>query len=417
MTRPTRRELLLAASGLALAPEMQAAVPAAQRRPRVAAIATAYYWLSHTDVIVGRLLDGYSPNGIRRPPRTDVVSLYVEQVTERDMSREVAGRHGIRIAASIAEALTLGGSRLAVDAVVLIGEHGDYPLNAAGQKLYPRAEMFREIAAVYRSSGRAIPTFVDKHLSYDWNKAAGVWREVRALGIPLMAGSSVPVTVRRPATNIPLGARITEAVVTNYGELEAYGFHALEALQASVERRRGGETGVANVEMIRGPAVWRWRAGPGAWSAPLLSSALARHPRLTPGPIEEVVRDPAVFVVGYRDGLRAAVYTLNGLVVGHAIAAHGPADSTPWSTYFVEGGPPYAPEEGGTRPLPNFDGLVRCIEEFFVRRRPLWPPERTLLTTGILAHLFQAGPTGGMVETPALAIAYQPTDETFFQDR
>ena len=417
MTLPTRRDLLLAASGIALAPELQPAAPPPRRRPRVAVIATVYHWLSHADVIVGRLLDGYSPNGIRRAPRTDVVSLYVEQVTDRDMSREVAGRHGIRVATSIADALTLGESRLAVDAVVLIGEHGDYPVNAAGQRLYPRAEMFREIAAVYRTSRRAVPTFVDKHLSYDWDKATGIWRDVTALGIPLMAGSSVPVTVRRPATDLPLGGQVTEAVVTNYGDLEAYGFHALEALEASVERRRGGETGVTNVEMIRGPAVWQWRNGPGTWSVPLLTSALARHPKVAPGPMEDVVRDPAVFVITYRDGLRAAVYTLNGLVVGHAIAARGPADPVPWSTYFVEGGPPYAPEEGGTRPLPNFDGLVRCIEEFFVRRRPLWPPERTLLTTGMLAHLFQTGPAGGAVETPALAITYRPTNETFFQDR
>ena len=133
--------------------------------------------------------------------------------------------------------------------------------------------------------------------------------------------------------------------------------------------------------------------------------------------MEEVVTDPAVFVINYRDGLRAAVFRLNGLVVGHAIAARGPADSESWSTYFVEGGPPYAAAEGGTRPLPNFDGLVGCIEEFFVRGRSLWPPERTLLTTGILAHLFQAGPAGGIVKTPSLSIAYRATDETFFQDR
>lgn len=38
---------------------------------------------------------------------------------------------------SIAEALCLGGDKLAVDGVLLIGEHGTYPKNEAGMTLYP----------------------------------------------------------------------------------------------------------------------------------------------------------------------------------------------------------------------------------------------------------------------------------------
>ena len=387
------------------------------RRPRLAAIVTSYTWLSHADVILGRLLDGSTPNGVRRAPRTTVVSLYRDQVTERDMGQEIAGRHGIRLAPTVEDALTLGHGRLAVDGVVFIGEHGDYPTNSLGQKLYPRAELFGRTAAVYRASGRVVPTFFDKHLSYDWDRARAIWRTVRELGIPFLAGSSVPVTVRRPVLEIPLGAPVTEAVVTGYGDLEAYGFHALEALQAMVERRRGGETGVRTVELLRGDRVWAWRNGPGGWTEPLLTAALARHPKVAAGRLEDIVKDPAMFLLEYHDGLRAALFSLNGLVVGHGFAARGPDQMEPWSTFFIEGGPPYAPEEGGDRPLPNFDGLAFAIEELMLTKRAPWPMERTVLTTGVLAHLFRSLESGGPVETPELAIAYAPPRRPFFQTR
>ena len=71
----------------------------------------------------------------------------------------------MRLSPTIADALTLGTGKLAVDAVLLIAEHGDYPLNAKLQKLYPRGRYFREVLDVLRGSGRAVPVFIDKHLS------------------------------------------------------------------------------------------------------------------------------------------------------------------------------------------------------------------------------------------------------------
>jgi hypothetical protein len=66
---------------------------------------------------------------------------------------------------TIHDTLTLGGDKLAVDAVVFTGEHGDYPENELGQKMYPRYELFNQILDVYEKSGRVVPTFSDKHLS------------------------------------------------------------------------------------------------------------------------------------------------------------------------------------------------------------------------------------------------------------
>src|SRR3954452_19169928 len=102
---------------------------------KVAAVVTEYRRWSHADVILRNLLDGY-PDGGR--PDLQLVSLYTDLVPKTDMSRDLAKKHGFRIADTIADALTLGGDSLAVDAVLSIGEHGNYPANEKGQILYPR---------------------------------------------------------------------------------------------------------------------------------------------------------------------------------------------------------------------------------------------------------------------------------------
>src|SRR5207237_1253764 len=151
-------------------------------------------------------------------------------------------RFGFQLSPAIKDALTLGGKALAVDGAVFVGEHGDYPTNEVGQKLYPRYELFSQILDVYEESGRTVPTFFDKHFSYSWEKAEAIYRRAKKLGFPFMAGSSIPVTVRNPPLDPPLGTPITEAVAIGYGDLDAYGFHTLEALQCLVERRKRSET-------------------------------------------------------------------------------------------------------------------------------------------------------------------------------
>ena len=236
------------------------------QRNRIAAVVTEYRPNSHADVIVGRFLEGYHIAGRFHAPRVEVVSLYTDQVPEKDMSRAMAARHGVPIFPTIAEALTLGGETLAVDGVVLVGEHGDYPHNEKGQHLYPRRRFFEETAAVMRAAGRSVPVFSDKHLSTSWENAHWMVGTARALGIPFMAGSSLPVTVRRPPLELPLGCALEEAVCVAYGPVEAYGFHALEVVQCMAERRGDGETGVAAVRCLEGPAVWDALAA-GAWPA------------------------------------------------------------------------------------------------------------------------------------------------------
>src|SRR4051794_29375048 len=107
------------------------------RRPTVAAVVTEYRPRSHADVIVGKLWTGYLLDGVPKVSRLRVASMYVDQFPENDLARAASARHGAPIYPTIEQALTLGGPTLAVDGVLLIGEHGDYPENEIGQKMYP----------------------------------------------------------------------------------------------------------------------------------------------------------------------------------------------------------------------------------------------------------------------------------------
>ena len=142
--------------------------------------------------------------------------------------------------------------------MLIVGEHGEYPWNEKGQHLYPRRELFEQSVAVDRGLRRgAVPIFNDKHLSYTWENAVWMRETARRLGLPFMAGSSLPVTFRQPALSFPLGTAVEEALVLSHGPTESYGFHALETLQCMVERRAGGETGVAAVELLHGEGSGR----------------------------------------------------------------------------------------------------------------------------------------------------------------
>ena len=211
----SRRALLL---GMAAAP----AVLQAQRRParpKLAAICTTYFKYSHAQHIVDRFLEGYGWNGTHHHPAMDLVSIYIDQIGANDVSKSRLQQFpAMKLYPSIAEALTLGGQTLAVDGVVLIGEHGRYPRNEKGQTLYPRYEFFNQIVKVFKDSGRSVPVFNDKHLSWNWEWAREMYDTSRRMGFPLMAGSSLPVTWRTPSVEMPLGATIVTRCASATGE-------------------------------------------------------------------------------------------------------------------------------------------------------------------------------------------------------
>ncbi len=404
-----RREFLTAGA----LPFVQAAKGAsADRKKTIAAVVTMYTddrrLKTHAAVIIGRMLDGYSPDGVPTEPPTRIVSMYTDQCPSNDLSRAVAAKHGFPIYPTVAGALTLGGNKLAVDGVVFVGEHGDYPANDVGQKLYPRYELFSQIVAVFRKSGRSVPVYCDKHLSYSWQKAKQMYDWSRELKFPLMAGSSEPVTVRVPELELPLGCALEHAVSVGYGDIDAYGFHTLECLQCMVERRQGAETGVAAVEFVEGDAVWKWRdSEAGRWSVPLLNAALATNPQVKPGRPEDNCKNPVLFLLEYRDGFRTASYLLDGYSIGFLFSAKLKSRPDPVATHygFTSGG----------RPLAHFDGLVYCIEQMFVTGKPLYPVERTLLTTGALSFLFESRRQKKRIETPELKVVYRAPRHAYFE--
>ena len=228
-------------------------------RPKIAAISTIFHKYSHTQHIVDRFLEGYGWNGRHHRPAMDLVSLYVDQVNpdpeadRPDLSCDREARFPqLTIYPTVADALTLGGSTLAVDGVLLIGEHGSYDHNEKGQHLYPRYELFKQIASVYRTTGKSAPVFNDKHLSWNWDWCQEMYDISQELDFAFMAGSSLPVTWRTPSLDMPLNAEVEEAVCVCYGGVDSYDFHGLETLQCMVERRKGGETGV---KWLRGPTA------------------------------------------------------------------------------------------------------------------------------------------------------------------
>lgn len=407
LNQVNRRQFMTAAAAAGLQAQAQ------QPKKRIAAVITVYIqdggFYSHAYVIAGRLLEGYSPDGVFTKPRTQLVSMYTAQFPPTDRSRGLSSKHGFTIYPTIKDALTLGGNDLAVDGVVLIGEHGNYPYNDRNQHLYPRYELMEPIVEVFRRTGKSVPVFADKHFSYSWSKAKQMYGWSRELKFPLMAGSSIPLTVRTPLLEIPYDAHIENALTLGFGELDAYGFHTLEALQCMIERRKGGETGIRAVEWIEGDAVWRWRDGEGKWSIPLLNAALSRYPSPKSGRLEDNVKKPVAFVLEYLDGTRAVSYMLDGQINAWSFAATIKGKPEPVSTLFEQG------DKAGSRQFPHFDALVHCIEEMVITGKPLYPVERTLLTTCTLSMLFESRAWKKRIETSELKIAYRAPRDTYFQ--
>ena len=400
----------------------------AKEKIRVAGVVTLFGKNSHPEVICGRLMAGENLNGQAPYPGLELVSLYIDQPEHSEYGLEMAKKHGVPVFDTITGALTLGGEKLAVDGVLLVAEHGKYEKDVNEQKLYPKLRLFTEIAGVIEASGRSIPVFSDKHLSHTWSEADAIYRTARRLNIPLMAGSSLPSYQRKPALNVPQEAPLEQIIVVGYGSNEAYGFHALEALQCLAERRKGGETGVKSVQALTGDAVWA--AGEaGLYDPELLQAALDAGPRRRRAdkPLAESVRNPSVVVIEYRDGLRGLMFMLNGTAVEFTAAwkpgpaqavsdpsaSEQPADQS--SSSEPAGNPASPPKHPATlfslqevRPYSHFTYLVRGVEQMMRTGKATWPVERTLLTTGILnASMISRKENGRLVETPYLDIKYQ----------
>lgn len=390
-------------------------------RKKLAIVTTEWRPGSHAWHMGERFLVGYPRQGHWHHPALDVVSVYVDQVPANDLSRKRAEEFGFKIYPTIAEALRRGGSKLAVDAVLIIGEHGNYPVNKLGQTLYPRYQFFKQAAEVFEKDGRSVPIFNDKHLSWKWEWAKEMVDTARRLSIPFLAGSSLPVTWRMPAIDLPYGAELEEVLCIAMGKVDSYDIHALETIQCMAERRKGGETGVTAIQALRGEAVWKaleagsWNAG--GWDGSLFEACLSRsqtlaqpptfsHRHPTAAQIREWVKDPIAYRFEYADGLKGTMLLMSGLVADFTFAARIKGEPKPLSTLF------YLP------PNPNVvysSGLMAKAEEMFMTGKAPYPVERTLLTSGLVAAgLASLASDQKRIETPHLNIRYQAPRESQF---
>lgn len=372
-------------------------------RKKIAAISSTYHVRSHSDNFITRLLEGYWIHEKFYEAPFDVASLYMDQIHPADIGQKLAGAYGLPVMKTIGDAVTLGTGKLAVDGVVIVCEHGKYPHNDKHQHLYPRYEFFEQVVKVFRESGRSCPVFTDKHLSYDWGKSRRMYEWSRELKFPMMAGSSVPVTFRRPELDIPLNSDLEAAVAVGGGWVEDGGlFHILETLQCMTERRKGGETGVRAVQHLQGEAVWK--AGEqGLWPRKLLDAALARGEKIGPGRPEDV-KQAVCCIVEYRNGLKAAAVALGGMVSEYLVAVKRKGVE-PEATLC------YIPSENSN----NFSMLVHGIRQMIETGKPAIPVERTLLVSGALSYLMESGHRGHTrLETPDLNVSYKAPAKSYF---
>ena len=375
------------------------AAPPAAPPKRIAILATSYRLQSHAQQMGDRFLVGYPYGGAWHKPNMRVVSLYVDQTPDGDLSSGRAHEFGFQVYSTIPEALRCGGKQLAVDAVLLIAEHG-------------RSEFFEQCVKVFDQDRRAVPVFNDERLSNSFEKAQAMVDASRRLRFPMLAGSSIPVTWRLPSIDLPLDCVIEEALMVGAGGSGVTDFDAIEGLQCMVERRRGGESGVRAVQLIQGDEVWK--AGEaGRYSKDLLTAALSRSDTplgltLTDGRTQDLVasnelpnlvKSPAAYFIEYRDGLKATMLMLDGAIRDFNFAARLKGSQEIWSTQFL------------LTPDPNVTYsacLIDKVEQMFETGAVPYPVERTLLTGGILESCLRSKLRNNVrLETPHLQVVYR----------
>ncbi|HKO18377.1 MAG TPA: hypothetical protein VJU82_05785 [Acidobacteriaceae bacterium] len=382
-----------------------------QRRPRIACLIS--YWglpTSHADWIVNKLIDGYWWKGAHTPSRVDVVSVYIHQFDTSLLGQKVCKAKNIPIYKTVGEAVTLGGNELAVDGVVIVCEHGNYPTDLKGHWLLPRWWIYQQVMRVFEQSKRSVPVFNDKHFSYNWDDAKWMFDKSRELNFPLTGGSSIPSYFRKPEIELTVDTPIKNSIVLGGAGDEGAIFHCVDVLQAFVDRRKGGETGVRSVQSIRGPETWKWvESNP--WAANLVE-AVRKNFDLPQGHFQEG-RRPNVCIVEYNDGTHAAVISGEGVGWTYAGEIEGQKDPTIVSMLGFPG------------PISQYHAANAhehwLIEMMLTGKEP-FNAERLLLSTGIVNYYMDSNwengrysAVGRRIETPYMNMKYRSTHGPLFE--
>jgi hypothetical protein len=414
----TRRSFLATTAATAAA---RAFARDSSPRKKIAFIGTVVHEHSHAQHFLDRPTIGYTWGGKWAAPRLDVASVYVDQTPRGDLLGDRIKRYKLRRFPTIAEALTLGGSKLAVDGVVIIGEHGNYPMNKKGQRLYPRYEWFKQVVKVFEASGRAVPVFNDKHLSTTWEHCTEMVADSKRLGFPFLAGSSLPVTWRLPSIDMPYDAPLVESVCVGYGGVDSYDFHGLETAQCMSDRRQGGETGIESVHAVRGAKLWEMLAAPDREvTRRLLVSALCCSHNLPvrggypTGPVtfewaRQTLPETFAYFIQHRDGLRTTLFMAPIRDFNYAGLRRDNGEIVACQMYL-----PMPTQSATTADF--FNPLARHVETMVLNHRAPYPVERTLLTSGMLIGAVDSLSSGQIrVATPQMEVRYRGPRESQFR--
>jgi hypothetical protein len=406
--------------GVAAATGVLAATPARAAdgaRKKIALITTEMRRHSHGQHFIDRFLSGYTWQGAWRKPEVDVAALYIDQFPQGDLAKAAAERHKVKIYPSVAEALTLGTSKLAVDGVVIVGEHGRYPVNDLGQTLYPRYKFFKEAVKVFEASGRSAPVFNDKHLSTSWKECVEMVEDSKLLGFAFQAGSSLPVTRRMPAIDLPHGMPLAESLCICYGRADSYDFHGLETAQCMSERRKGGEVGIERVLALRGEKLWEHVATRDATKRLLVAALTRSHnlPVVDGYPTAPVTFEWArkafpegwAYFIDHRDGLKTSMFMLAIRDFNYAGLNRETGEITSCQFYLP------MPTHGSTT-ADFFNPQIRYIEQMIAEGRAPYPVERTLLTSGMTLAGVQSLHKQQAIETPEMAVRYSVPEQSYF---
>jgi hypothetical protein len=252
--------------------------------------------------------------------------------------------------------------------------------------------------------------FNDKHLSYNWDDAKWMFDKSRELNFPLTGGSSIPAYFREAEIELAADTPIKNSIVVGGTADEGATFHCVDVLQAFVDRRKGGETGVRSVQSIRGPETWKWIERT-PWASNLLE-AVRKNFALKQGHFQQR-RNPNVCIVEYNDGTNAAV--VSGARVGWTYAGEIEGQKDPTIVSML----------GWPGPILQYhaaNGHEHWITEMMLTGKEPFDAERLLLSTGIVNHYMDSNwengrytAVGRRIETPFLNMKYRSTHGPLFE--
>ena len=415
-----RRNFLSTGSLAALAGQRLGPANASTARKRIAFLGTEVRTHSHAQHFLDRHAMGYTYGGKWQAPRFDIASVFIDQHPEGDLAPSRIEKYKLRSFSSIEEALTLGTSKLAVDGVVIIAEHGKYPDNEKGQRRYPRYDWFKKVVKVFEASGRSVPVFNDKHLSTVWSECVEMVEDSKRLGFPFLAGSSLPVTWRMPSIDMPIDTPLKESVCVCYGRPDSYDFHGLETAQCMSERRKGGEVGISRVVALRGENLWQTlRMEKYKDTRRLIAAALTRSHNLPvdtgypTAPVtvewaEKALTDSIGYLIEHRDGFKTTMLMSPIRDFNYAGLRADNDEIVSCQMYLP------MPTHGSST-ADFFNPLARHIETLVIENQSPYPVQRTLLTSGmVIAGVDSLFQESKVIETPEMSVQYHVKPDSHY---